>query len=320
MVLLVGPSIFAQGCCTGGAPILGGSGLIELQPGQLLTKLRYNVNHQSRLFQGADLIELEGRSRTTQSSILEIHHQINNRIALGLITGYKWDVETSSLLITEQSKLKIAGFTDVLLQLQANLFQSKNHALFGTTSVKLPLGQTQLEDETSGIRLPENLQPGTGSWDFAVGGSYKYSGFPWPQSVLLTQSTYIFKTSGARFNGAAQYAFGNDWTTTIALGHQFTVGKIFINPAVDIQSRYAAVDRLDELPIPNSGGFWLYSSVGAEFQILNGSSFGIHGSLPFYQNLKGTQLTTAARIQFSFSHTFNFRKSGLLMNETINYE
>src|SRR6056297_801635 len=83
ILVLVFPGIStAQTCCSGGVPLGGSLGLGAAEKKSLQVLVTYDYNAINDLVSFSDQLEDDTRSRTTQSSIIEVNYGINQRWSL----------------------------------------------------------------------------------------------------------------------------------------------------------------------------------------------------------------------------------------------
>src|SRR6056297_4013608 len=83
LLALAAPVVsIAQTCCSGGVPLGGSLGLGAAESKSLQVLVTYDYNAINDLVSFSDQLEDDTRSRTTQSSIIEVNYGINQRWSL----------------------------------------------------------------------------------------------------------------------------------------------------------------------------------------------------------------------------------------------
>jgi len=181
---------------------------------------------------------------------------------------------------------------DSLLTLQYSPFpnSSPNQIEFSLGGgVKMPLGQS--EAKIVGI-ASEDMQPGTGSWDFMAWGYVS-------RDFRLISSSKAFAGLSSRFNGynSREYKFGNEIIASFGV-----IGKAYriIDYSLYGRYRWADSDKRANADIPNTGGHWIYLIPGLTVHLTKDMGLKTEWEIPVYRNLTGArQFTTSFLVSFS---------------------
>lgn len=149
-----------------------------------------------------------------------------------------------------------------------------HHLLALTGGVKLPTAPTA--HGTSGERLPQELQPGTGSVDPIAGASYSFFAWPWSfyGSVQLTWPTMTVE--GARSSRSVRGSAVGQWQATDWLGLRLGLDGRVDGRALE-----------DGRPDRDSGGFIGYVSPELVFSPALDLTVAAVVRLPVVQQLEG---------------------------------
>jgi hypothetical protein len=141
---------------------------------------------------------------------------------------------------------------------------------------KVPTGSNDLQQ--NGVRAEEHLQPGTGSYDFQVGGALS----------RLTSTMTLHASLYYRINGKNdfEYAYGDALLYNAGLQKKIS-GYLF--GTMQLNGRHAQRDMEESLEIPNTGGTVLYVAPGFRLGLTPHVSLAANLQIPVYQNLYGVQ-------------------------------
>lgn len=166
-----------------------------------------------------------------------------------------------------------------------------------TGGVKFPTGGTD-ETKPDDSVFEIELQPGSGSYDFPVGGVFRYISGP----VTFTgNAIYVIKTEGAR-----EFEFGDTFTTSL-------VAEALLNPAdkafrtslgLDLNFQHAEKQTEHGVEIVDSGGNVLFAGPSLTIRVNENSL--VYGTFlfPVSQNMNGVHQemdftwTAGAKIQW----------------------
>lgn len=167
-----------------------------------------------------------------------------------------------------------------------------------TGGIKLPTGVTDNEKPdrdlveaaavASGSKLESDwkkyeveLQPGSGSYDFPLGGVFRYHA---DKVTLKGNAVYIIKTRGAR-----EFEFGDLFTTSLvvetSLNPERERGRINVGMDLNYQHEGKHIDH--GVASPDSGGDLLLAGPAVTIEFTPGSQFYSTVLFPVYQNMGG---------------------------------
>ena len=187
------------------------------------------------------------------------------------------EVEDHSILGSNQES---EGWGDLFLFGDYAFFKEENKSGSLVGGIKFPAGSTD-EVNSAGDKFEIELQPGTGSFDYVVGGVYKQQ---MNRVDLLANMAYVFKTEGAR-----DFEFGDLFSTSLFVDYLLNPESKMFNTKVGIDAnfQYEQKQNHNGSKVPDSGGTTLLLgpalNIGATQDIAIFSSF----MFPVYQNLGG---------------------------------
>lgn len=192
------------------------------------------------------------------------------------VTRESIEIHTHSILGTTQ---RSKGLGDIHLLGMFRVWQSGPQELRLAGGVKFPTGETR-ERNSIGERFETELQPGTGSDDYIIGGIYqtKSERLHWTANAF-----YIYKTEGAQ-----NYEFGDRITASLLIESAVPAGKnITVKPGLDANLQYEQKHKDNSVKVADSGGTTLLigPSLTMEFDQPLSVFASVH--LPVYQDLGG---------------------------------
>lgn len=291
-VALWGIHLNAQTCSCAGAPVFNPLEYDSMQEGKKWRfELSYKYHAINDLVEGSQQVnDTTDRHRSAQSVFLEVRYALTKRFSLiGLLnfTGHRRDVGiSSSPAVTTQ------GLGDSMLAIQYSpiLFSDGKKLEFSVGGgVKLPTGQSNLRN--TGIAA-EDMQPGTGSWDF-MGWVYA------SHRVSFIRGLELFAGASFRYNGEndREYKFGNEIIS--AFGTRLKT-RGFLDYSLYARYRWADSDQRFNGDVPNTGGNWIYIVPGVTFKIADSMGIKTEIEIPIYRKLNGfRQFTSTMQLSFS---------------------
>ena len=215
---------------------------------------------------------------------------LNENLTLGLTVPY-----VSKRLERTSGTLHSDGLGDVPITGKYRFFQetglgetTEAAAIFGS---KLPTGRTNVTD--GGMRLPQPLQPGSGSLDAILGGAFTRVDGRWLLNADLL----------GKFNSEADdYRFGN--TYRFDVGGQFRLypgrytsfDQTTVNLIAELNTSYAEHDTFDGSTLPDTGGLKMFATPGLQVIVSENVLFEGAVQIPVYRNLHGSQLEENFRL------------------------
>lgn len=165
--------------------------------------------------------------------------------------------------------------------------------LFLGGGMKLPTGVFNEKDD-SGIVVP-HFQPGTGSFDFLLLGSY----FAKASSLgFVFDVAYKLNTSNKN-----DYRFGNQLNLNAVFSYDIVSDAVTIIPYAGIYFEYAPEDKSKSIEDPNSGGSALFGNFGLDVTV-GMLAFKLNYQPPFSQSLNGKQPLNDYRFIAGIGYSF----------------
>lgn len=289
-------TLYAQACCSAGAPILGSLQLSSSNAGNTQLAVSYEYNSLQDVINISNALDDQSRERYTHSLMIEGNYGITKRFSVSGLLTLVQQGRTITTPTGNQNQLVTGGIGDAVLLLNYNLIPGnlfKQRVLNIGVGPKIPLGQSN--QRSNGILVPYDMQPGTGAWDAVVWGYFSQGFRPKPFSLFATTA---YRLTGQNDLG---YEFGNELIASGGLSFFPTPETAF---SLLAQYRTVTADQLNNADISNTGGSWLYLSPGFNVNLTESLSLRINGEVPVYRKLNGTQLTTTYRVAFSTHYTF----------------
>jgi len=296
----------AQTCCSAGAPILSALDVNATPAGQWQIGLQYDYNVIRDVYNRSTVIQ-GLRQRTTQVALVDISYGLNERWAFTILLSFMQHERrlNKKNLNGSLEELSISGNGDVLVMAKYTIIPQdiiKQRQLAVGLGLKMPWGRSDLRDNS--ILLSADIQPGTGSWDYA-GWIFYSEGFRKVFPIVAFASFSLrlngvnnrFQVEGSRFNS---YRFGHVYSFTA--GASYHVSDL-LDVSLRLQVRRTGRDVFAGSAIPNTGGSWIYAAPGVN---VNLSSFSWRASLryPLYRKLNEIQLTTSYVLSSGLVYTF----------------
>lgn len=288
----------SQTCCSANTPF---TGTLDLLPGYgengyLILQFDYNNIHD--YINGTSSIRTSTNQRISQSVIFEMGYNFTSRLGFSLLGSWihKWRLSqtgASQNLYRNQS----VGLGDALFLIRYSLqpFTILHRTFLAVgLGIKFPTGKISATE--NGIRLPEDMQPGTGSWDVLAIFAYAIKKFPVPQMDLIFRTSFRVNSSNKY-----RYHFGNEWFNRVG-GIFYLTDTFWLSSTVLL--RYSTPDKRNSTTIPNTGGVWVYIQPGIYISFSQRTLLRAGLYWPLYRKLNGTQLTTSYRLEGNI--TFNF--------------
>ena len=295
----------AQTCCSAGAPILSALEVNTTAAGQWQIGFQYDYNDIRDVY--SQSTKIEGlRRRVTQTGLLDVSFGLNTHWAFTAL--FSWVQHHRRLnrknINGSIEGLSVRGSGDVLLMTKYTILPLdiiNQRQLAVGLGVKIPLGKSDLRQND--ILLSADMQPGTGSWDYA-GWLFFSQGFRGAVPFVLFLNTSFrlngtnnrFQVDDARFNS---YRFGN--VLSVTAGAAYNASEL-VDISLRLQVRKTVRDEFAGSAIPNTGGTWVYASPGINFNI---KPFTWRASvrLPLYRQLNEIQLSTSYVVSTGLIYT-----------------
>ena len=283
-------------------------GMNFLTKGTVLTSLSYNYNLLNDQLQGSEKIEDESRKRISQSILIKGIWALSDRWSIGATLPYEFRMEERSTETENLPELSSNGIGDLFVQAQFTILTSNAHNFLIATGLKVPTGNNT-ETNDLGIELPPDLQPGTGSWDVAIGANYQLSNLFGGIFNYNLSGTVRFNSTATRFNDQQSYKFGNEFMIITGLAADLLLGKGVFIPSLYLQYRWTYLDLTNGNLTPNTGGDWVNLIPGLAYDFNTKLQLMASATIPIYRYLEGLQLTTTysffVQIQYKFQKKSN---------------
>ncbi len=314
LVLLSGLQVYAQTCCSGGVPLSNNLGLSNEGKGSLLLGINYDYNNLNTLNAGSTRLDDDSRQRITNSILANIGYAFTDKFSIE--TLFTWVNQTRTITqFGNENFTETKGIGDAVILLKytlPNVFKNNTTLNIGLGS-KIPLGKSDIVSN-QGIQLTADLQPGSGAFD-GIGwlSLAKQLNFR-PSATFSSSVTYRFTgVNNSYLNNTSTYKFGNVLQANISYIDQFLVAKTIVNPGLVLKYRKSTVDEIDNSPIPNTGGEWLFARAELTIQLSQNLGFTNKLEVPLYSYVDGTQLTPTSRFTTGFTYKF-LKKQPLIIN------
>lgn len=304
LVMTINGTLRAQTCSCAGAPLLSSQGAGAYSAGNLLLGVTYEYHDISALYNKSNALTNNEVSRVTQSTLLEAHYGISDRVSLSGTFTYVHKNRTTGLHNPDNvTELTTGGIGDGLFLLKYVMMQQTlwNPVHIGIgAGTKAPLGSSSLENE--GIALNADMQPGTGAWDGVLWSEISVSLLPYTTANLFWQNSYRRTGTNERFGAGDNYRFGNELVSTLSVADRIVERLSYM---IQLRFRSTASDQRNGNNLPNTGGKWLSVAPALTFGITDRVSARLSGRMPVYQYLNGTQPTTSWAVSGSLFFNFN---------------
>jgi len=299
--------VTAQGCCSGGTPLSGNLDLASSDAKNLSIRITYDHNNLGDVVFKSKELEDKSRTRITNATLLRLDYTFNDWLAVNAIFSYVGQEERIQFNNVDNSTLA-KGFGDIVLMLQYNALKKNDSSLAIAGGVKAPTGAIDRTNETTGLLLNPDLQPGTGAWDFLAVSHYSQRNFLINFLNFRFGLSYRITNEADRFNQQQKYRFGNEFQANTGFNYQIFIRKTQIVPQLVVRYRNTKVDLTNGFESPNTGGHWLYLVPGFETYFSSNVGFGVLAELPLYRRLEGIQLTTSYKITASVFYSLSLEK------------
>jgi hypothetical protein len=296
----------AQTCCSGGVPVGGSLGLGSAESKSLQVLVTYDYNAIHDLVSFSEKLDDDTRSRTTQSSIIELNYGLNQRFSVATVIPFIRQTRTIQAFSGEDFT-SAQGLGDVVFLVKYRILpfeKSPNFDWIAGAGPKFPTGRTDYRNN-QGLTMAADMQPGSGSFD----------GIFWknPNLGLLGVTTFRYSGENKNYNTTQTYRFGNEFQAGLGLNY-----SLFLKWPVDVSTiiryRSQSEDLIDGGVFPSSGGQWVYFIPGLNINFSPDWSFRLSGDVPLYRKLDGTQLTTSYKLTAAVLFNMPLNQKNLFNN------
>jgi hypothetical protein len=300
-IFLLPAILRAQNCCAPTVPQQGVLGEISALPQALEIGFHYELLRSAEMYDGSKTTYDPSNTKVRwHRATMTAAYGIFRSLSVSAIVPYTWKKKTKYLtsldLHLENSADGIGDIT-VIARYSPIMRSFVNYRELSVgLGVKAPTGS--VDEENSGIRLSEELQPGTGSWDFDGSFSY-YQGFE--QVDFLLSGTYLLTTSHKA------YRFGNQFSYILASNFHI---REYLDLSLSLLGLSRSRDNISGINIYSTGRDQLWLSPGARFQILPDKlSLQAYYEHPIYQRFNGIQLGSDYNVRLSAIYTMQLKET-----------
>lgn len=298
--------LLAQACCSGGTPLLGSIPLQSVQKNSLLSFLQYDLNHQSDLVTGQNEITDNSRQRITHSLLFGATYSPVDRWAFSAMASFLSQQERTQSVFGDTFIKTASGFGDLVVFAQYALPMQKRHEVLIGIGSELPVGTTKEIDETSGLALHPDLQPGRGALALLFSGNYILNHFLRTNGRFSLNLSYRRSSNADRYEGFVNYRFGNEFRILLGSSQQILVANQMVEPSIFVLLRHTNRDEINGFQAPNTGGRWIHLRPSLNWQFSQKLSITGFFEFPVHRNLKETQLTTSSRMRIMANYLIDF--------------
>lgn len=292
--------LFAQTCCTGGAPLTGVLNLRAVTPGSIGVSLTYDDNKIEDYVLNNEPIAENTIQRYTRAVLSQVDYGISKNLTGTILIPYMVMGQVTQAF-NGPVEGKSTGIGDILLMSQWGKLLPNQASLVLGGGLKLPVGATQNTSE-AGLILPASLQPGTGSTDFLATARYQTS-FTFRRSLTFAQTVNMrINTTSRSFTFHDTFRFGHVIQTFSSFADQFVILKLLHTPSLTFRYRYSGSDIIEGFANANSGGHWISIAPGWAMNITKNLLAGFTGEWPIYRDINGLQITTTRRLNFTLQY------------------
>ena len=327
LILVANITIYAQGCCSGGAggPIAGGAASGVLQEHQMEISINHQFNTSNTFYNGSEVTETEKYFNNLKSNYLffRTDYGVSEKLTLSIASGYFFSKTKEAEDIT--SNRTSSGFSDLIIFPRYNIYNKNSN--FKRTEIalglgiKMPLG-THIDstltvaassyapgfpDKDQYERNSPLIQTTNGSNDFMF-YSFIFREYQKRKLRLFISALYVkknFNSSGIKFGDYSSLGLFisktlfRQWgvTTQLKLEH---IGKIEAAENIDLLANY----NIEPISTGSNKVFFTpqisYSQKGLTFFVTS--------EIPIYQYLHGTQIGSQNQFTFGVNYRFLTKK------------
>lgn len=285
-----------QTCCSGGSALSGSIGLSAFDKGQKWIGISYDLNKLASLYSESELIEESFRERRSQTLLLQAGWSPLRWFSINLITSY---VKQDRYILFDPENPFITtgqGLGDMILVGQFQVFGNLQRSLILATGMQIPTGSNNLVNGETGIFLPPDLQPGSGSWDQHFAISYQEYNLFTPKLNVYLSSNFKNARPALQFEGTRTYQFGNELYSSIGISYTLDLKVINLTTALYGQYRQLWPDQIEDNEIFGTGGKWLSILPALEINLNKLNLFMLY-NYPVINQVNGTQLSSSYKFR-----------------------
>jgi len=295
-VLIMLPGITAaQNCCAPAVSQQGVLGETVALPHVLEIGLHYEALRARLMYSGGDAVSDPSNTKADwKRGTLTLAYGIVPRLSFSAAVPYIWKKKEFDL-ISQGKHLEYTaeGIGDISFFLRFSLLP-RDFVNYREVSVglglKLPTGST--DRRNYGFLLPEELQPGTGSWDYYGSVSF-YQGF---ERVDFYLSGMYHLTSSYE-----EYKFGDQFSYLLS-------SNFHVASRVDLSAAFSGMvqgrDRQGGVELESTGRHQIWFVPGIQLQLIPQIlRLQVYYEEPVYQHFNGTQLGSDCNIRLTVACT-----------------
>ncbi len=313
LILVANISIYAQGCCSGGAgsPIAGGAASGVLQEYQMEISVNHQFNSSNKFYTGSKSTEPLFKNLTSNYMFFRTDYGVSKKLTLSLATGYYLNKsKEADYVINNRTS---SGFSDLIIFPRYSVYNKNNN--FKRTEIalglgiKMPIG-THIDSTLTGPNEwdfyktnPPLVQTTNGSNDFMF-YSFIFREYQKRKLRLFISALHVkknFNSLGLKFGDYSSLGlfisktFFRKWgvTTQLKLEH---IGKIQSAKEINPESLY------DIVPISTGSNKAFFTPQISYSQ--NGLTFFVTSEIPIYQYLHGTQIGSQSQFTAGVNYRF----------------
>jgi hypothetical protein len=313
LILVANISIYAQGCCSGGAgsPIAGGAASGVLQEYQMEISVNHQFNSSNKFYTGSKSTEPLFKNLTSNYMFFRTDYGVSKKLTLSLATGYYLNKsKEADYVINNRTS---SGFSDLIIFPRYSVYNKNNN--FKRTEIalglgiKMPIG-THIDSTLTGPNEwdfyktnPPLVQTTNGSNDFMF-YSFIFREYQKRKLRLFISALHVkknFNSLGLKFGDYSSLGvfvsktFFKKWgvTTQLKLEH---IGKIQSAKEINPESLY------DIVPISTGSNKAFFTPQISYSQ--NGLTFFVTSEIPIYQYLHGTQIGSQSQFTAGVNYRF----------------
>ena len=313
LILVANITIYAQGCCSGGAgsPIAGGAASGVLQEYQMEISVNHQFNSSNKFYTGSKSTEPLFKNLTSNYMFFRTDYGVSKKLTLSLATGYYLNKsKEADYVINNRTS---SGFSDLIIFPRYSVYNKNNN--FKRTEIalglgiKMPIG-THIDSTLTGPNEwdfyktnPPLVQTTNGSNDFMF-YSFIFREYQKRKLRLFISALHVkknFNSLGLKFGDYSSLGvfvsktFFRKWgvTTQLKLEH---IGKIQSAKEINPESLY------DIVPISTGSNKAFFTPQISYSQ--NGLTFFVTSEIPIYQYLHGTQIGSQSQFTAGVNYRF----------------
>lgn len=204
----------------------------------------------------------------------------------------------STPTVQRRDELRGLGLGDISLVGLVGILSTRGvrpYELSVGVGVKLASGTSN--QSRSGVRLPLDLQPGSGSTDLLLTSYGQY--YRWPGWNLF--AGHVLRLTGTNDEG---YRFGNELQVFVGTGRELSQS---LGLTAELRYRHASADARHGIAVTSTGGNRVFIAPGVSFKAGQGGPlFLVSGLLPVYERVTGTQMATDFGLNIALQQRIRF--------------